>query len=129
MKKLLYSSTQIILLTFSIDNKQSFENIEKKWKLEIMKYCPKIPIILIATKIDLRKTNPNEKYISKVQGQQLSDKIGALEYIECSSLTNHNVKDIFEESIRTILYKDGTHPDFPNQKINKNDDIIFTFEN
>ena len=44
----------MILVCFSIDNKDSFENVRSKWVSEVRHYCPQAPIIVVGCKSDLR---------------------------------------------------------------------------
>lgn len=53
---------------FSIDNPESFRNIENKWKEEVCKSRPDVPVILIACKADLRdKQHPIEGALVETQ--------------------------------------------------------------
>lgn len=46
--------TSCFLLCFSVDSPESLENIPGKWKAEMKHFSPKVPIILVANKTDLR---------------------------------------------------------------------------
>ena len=48
----------IFLVCFSVISRTSLQNVKGKWFPEIRHYCPDAPIILVATKTDLRD---NEK--------------------------------------------------------------------
>ncbi|KAJ5079673.1 hypothetical protein M0811_03982 [Anaeramoeba ignava] len=98
----------IFALCFSIISPESFENVTNKWIIQVKSSFPKIPVILIGTKIDLR-TDPTQ--ISQLESQgffpfdfnsglQLAKQIGAFTYIECSSKTQENLTQIFEEIAR-----------------------------
>ena len=41
-------------MCYSVDSKSSLANVKAKWFPEIRHYCPNTPIILVATKTDLR---------------------------------------------------------------------------
>ncbi|KAL9656031.1 hypothetical protein ABK040_007650 [Willaertia magna] len=94
MRQSPYLNTDIFLLCFSIGNYQSFLNISERWIPELQHHCPNTPIILCGTKVDLREnkkmfytlTKNNQVPVSKEEGEALAKKIGAIAYIETSSL-------------------------------------------
>jgi hypothetical protein len=42
--------------------------------------------------------------ISYQQGMQMATEIGAVKYVECSALTQKNLKLVFDEAIRAVLF-------------------------
>ncbi|KAJ5080681.1 gtp-binding protein rho4 [Anaeramoeba ignava] len=113
LRPLSYPNANIILICFAIDNHFSYENVVTKWAGEVRHYCSNAPVILVGTKTDLR-TDPlaqeemkknNASFITPQMGQDLAKKINATKYLECSAKTRHNLKEIFEEAIRTITSK------------------------
>ncbi len=45
----------------------------------------------------------NRKPVTTTDGVKMQQEIGAVKYVECSSLTQMNVKLIFDEAVRTVL--------------------------
>ena len=54
LRSLAYPDTDVIVMCFSADNPASLENIVHKWTPEVLRLCPKVPVILVANKIDVR---------------------------------------------------------------------------
>ncbi|KAH8824560.1 ras-like protein family, member Ab [Flagelloscypha sp. PMI_526] len=99
-RPLSYPNTHIILLTFSVDDQASLENIEQLWYPEIRYFLPDVPVILIGCKKDLRNDEHAEKHrhqpVSFDEGLAVALKIGAGQFFECSAKTGDGVAEIFE---------------------------------
>merc|ERR1712232_144796 len=67
-----YPQTDVFLVCFSIVNPNSYDNIKAKWIPEIRHHCPNTPIVLIATKSDLRD---DSKAIQRLEERNRSIKI------------------------------------------------------
>lgn len=118
-KKLYYSNASLIIICFSIDNHESFDDVEKKWLVEIQRYNfsinpeNRVPIILIGLKTDLRDDpitiselkSKHLKPITKSEARKKADKIGAHTYLECSSRTNEGVQSAFADICKLILLR------------------------
>ena len=70
-----------------------------------------MPIILVGTKLDLRE-DPNtaealrQKKMEPVSYEQaltVAKEIKAQKYLECSALTQRNLKSVFDEAIRCAM--------------------------
>uniref|UniRef100_T1JJW0 Ras-like GTP-binding protein RhoL n=1 Tax=Strigamia maritima TaxID=126957 RepID=T1JJW0_STRMM len=102
LRPLSYPQTDVFILCYSVDNKTSFSNIASKWCPEVRHYCPKVPIVLVATKNDLRKERPF-KCVTTYEGKRLCAKIRAAKYVECSAKTRHGLEEVFREAARSVL--------------------------
>lgn len=111
LRPLCYPNTDVFLLCFSVINPTSFRNISERWIPEIRQYAPEAPFILIGTESDLRTsikilidlTRHNRGPISSAEARELALEIGAIRYIECSSLTQLNLKEVFDAAILAAL--------------------------
>ena len=54
LRPLTYPATDVFLLCFDISSRSSFLNVREYWVPELRRYMPKTPILLVATKTDLR---------------------------------------------------------------------------
>jgi len=115
LRPLSYANANVFLICFSVVNPTSFENVTSKWYPEVQHFCPNIPIILVGTKYDLRS---DEKTLSKLkesnmgpitfeQGEDLAKKLKAVKFIECSAFTGHNLKLVFDEAVKAVLFGKG----------------------
>ncbi len=104
------------MLCYSVDSKDSLENVESKWVGEIADNCPGVKLVLVALKCDLREADaeeddaneeaaPREKkpMISYDQGLEVARRIHALRYLECSAMRNRGVNEAFTEASRVAL--------------------------
>lgn len=88
-------------------NPSSFHNVTKKWVPDIRAHNPSSPIILVGTQSDLlldvnvliNLDKSNVKPIPSSRARSMADKIRATDYIECSSLTQKNLKEAFDSAI------------------------------
>ncbi|XP_071483187.1 rho-related GTP-binding protein RhoA-B-like [Diadema setosum] len=111
LRPLSYPDTDVILMCFAIDNPDSLENIPEKWTPEVKHFCPNVPVILVGNKKDLRNDEATRIELQRTkqspvthdEGQQMSDKIGAFKYMECSAKVNDGVREVFEMATRAAL--------------------------
>lgn len=82
-----------------------------QWYPEIDHHAPGVPIILVGTKLDLRddeatKESLRQKKMAPIQYEQavmVAKEIKAQKYLECSALTQRNLKSVFDEAIRYVF--------------------------
>ncbi|PAA48348.1 hypothetical protein BOX15_Mlig009552g1 [Macrostomum lignano] len=68
---------------------------------------PKTPFILVGTQCDLRNDQTVQEKLAKnkqrciapEQGEKLARELKAVKYVECSALTQKNLKAVFDEAI------------------------------
>jgi len=107
------------MLCFSVDSKDSLENVESKWVGEIAENCQGVKLVLVALKCDLREQNTDDEagaeegreggnrekkeMINYNQGLEVARRINALRYLECSAMRNRGVNEAFTEAARVAL--------------------------
>lgn len=112
-----YPNTNIFILCFSIVDPDSYSNILSKWIPELNRYAPRVPIILVGTKLDLRNdpstldqlAEKNQRPITQSQGEYLARICSAKAYLECSSMLNVNIRNVFEQAIETHISFEQRH--------------------
>ena len=124
LRPLVYPNTDVFLLCFSVVLPSSFHNIREKWIPEIRKSTQKnkkkiksknqkddIPIVLVGTQSDLRNdaqtlvelAQYKETPVSEADARKLVQNMGFDDYIESSSLTQKNLKEVFDSAIMAGL--------------------------
>lgn len=81
-----------------------------QWYPEIEHHAPNVPIILVGTKLDLRDDRATAdglrarkmEPVSYEQALSVAKEIRAHKYLECSALTQRNLKSVFDEAIRYV---------------------------
>ena len=87
------------------------DHVKEKWVPELRHHNPDTPIILVGTKIDLRQDEDtleelfkNHKTpLSHEDGNSLAAQVGAIAYLECSSLTQKGLFDVFFQATNAAL--------------------------
>ena len=75
-----------------------------------------MPIILVGTKIDLKQDRAVEaslrakhmEFIEFDKGIETAKEIGAYKYVECSALTQRNLKTVFDTAIKCVVSREQT---------------------
>ncbi|KAH0631480.1 hypothetical protein JD844_005819 [Phrynosoma platyrhinos] len=120
LRQVCYPKAEIFLLCFSVVAPTSFQNVADKWYPEVRRHCPSTPVLLVGTQSDLRQdvkvlialARRREKPVAPSAARALSLKLGMVGYLECSALTQHNLKEVFDTAIAAGL----RHADHPGPK-------------
>lgn len=119
LRPLSYPDSDVILICFAVDSPDSLDNVQEKWISEVLHFCNGIPIILVGCKMDLRNdpkkieelARTSQRPVSPEEGRAIADKIGAIQYCECSAKTQEGVQEVFEAATRAALAtKDSRRP-------------------
>ena len=115
-RSLMFMFSEITVLCYSIDSRESFEKISYQWwpELESSQAKLKKPFMLVGLKKDLRSTNqdPMNKKSEHVQvtnkeGKALAKSIGAMSFVECSAVTKEGVFEVFDAAINKQYEESG----------------------
>ena len=98
LRPLSYPDTDCFVVTFSIDDDRTLENVRHKWYPEITHFGPTTPFIIVGTKLDLRndtkyRAEHSLKFVTYDQGKALAKELGAAAYVECSALNCVGIKE------------------------------------
>ncbi|KAI8146804.1 protein RHO3 [Fennellomyces sp. T-0311] len=108
LRSLSYADSHAVIICFSVDSRDSLENIPNRWMNEIVEYCPDAKILLVALKCDLRDNEEllARKNINPVlyeEGLEVARSINAVRYLECSAKHNRGVRECFDQAARVSL--------------------------
>jgi len=102
----------IFLLVFRVDRPSTLDSIVSKWYPTIRKNCPNSKYILVGSQIDRRddpeavkkcENDYHRPMVTKEEGKRIACNLKAYGYLECSSLRNQGINEVFEEAVRVIL--------------------------
>uniref|UniRef100_A0A2I2ZWZ2 Cell division cycle 42 n=1 Tax=Gorilla gorilla gorilla TaxID=9595 RepID=A0A2I2ZWZ2_GORGO len=100
-----YPQTDVFLVYFSVVSPSLH------FHLKIGCHCPKTPLLLVGTQIDL-KDDPStieklaknkQKPITPETAEKLAHDLKTVKYVECSALTKKGLKNVFDEAILAAL--------------------------
>ena len=110
LRPLEYPQTDVFILCFSVENRmrRDFKNLVSYWFKELNHFCPNVPIILVATKTDLREDENRTNTITTEEGRKMAEKVRAMYYMETSSLQQHGLTELFQRVI-DVGYEHQAH--------------------
>ena len=108
-----YHSSEVLVLCFSVCDRESFQSVAHSWLPEIQRHTKrKRPLLLVGTQIDLRSSSSSsssssscsaQDEVSTEEGGNLAKIIGADCYIECSARSQEGLQQIFEHVVFSAL--------------------------
>uniref|UniRef100_A0A6B2LJ19 Uncharacterized protein n=1 Tax=Arcella intermedia TaxID=1963864 RepID=A0A6B2LJ19_9EUKA len=106
LRPLSYPNTDVFLVCFSVSSQSAFANAQNKWWPEITHFCETAVVLLVGTKQDLRsdpKALQENQFVTTQEAKELSQKMGAYGYMECSALTREGLEEVFHTAIKSCL--------------------------
>ncbi|MFW9886668.1 MAG: GTP-binding protein [Candidatus Thorarchaeota archaeon] len=108
LRRRYYEGCSGLLLTYSVVNRESFDNASK-WLVEAHGFMGKLPpLIIIGNKIDLRASHPSEDTVTYEEGQAFTKRFGEKMntpsiFIETSALTGENIDQAFKSLTEMMI--------------------------
>ncbi|MHA1960985.1 MAG: MbeD/MobD family mobilization/exclusion protein [Candidatus Thorarchaeota archaeon] len=108
LRKRYYDGASGIILTYSVVDRESFDNASK-WLVEAHGFMGEIPpLIIVANKVDLRSSHPLEESVTPDEGEAFAKRIGErlntqAIFIETSAVTGENIDDAFATLTRMMI--------------------------
>ncbi|CAI2354357.1 unnamed protein product [Caenorhabditis sp. 36 PRJEB53466] len=97
LRPLCYAEADVFVIVYSVVDLRSFEDATHRWYPEITKKNQGTKLILVGTQVD-RRWQVRGGTVTTLRGKALAERIGA-EFFECSALTQHNLKQMFDAAI------------------------------
>ncbi|PAA81309.1 hypothetical protein BOX15_Mlig000443g3, partial [Macrostomum lignano] len=110
LRPLGYKDTNVFLLCYSVDNRDSYQNVKAKWVPELRHFggFSHSPVVLVATKTDTRDDQVGGEAvkdpISTAEGEKLAKEINADRFVECSAKKSKNLDAVFTEAVRAHFH-------------------------
>ncbi|XP_060077823.1 rho-related protein racA-like [Ylistrum balloti] len=101
LRPLLYINGDVFLVCFSVENRETLENVTIKWIPGIRRYRPHAPIVLVGCQIDLRYKSVSD-LVSYDEASKFATDLG-LCYVETSALTKQGLSDVFDTAARVVV--------------------------
>nr|XP_054924651.1 ras-like GTP-binding protein rhoA isoform X2 [Dermacentor andersoni] len=106
-----YAEADVVLICFSVRDIFSGSEVPTRWATEVRHFNPNVPVLLVATQMDLREDPVTVQELAQIkcrpssvaEGLQLAQKIQAAHYVECSALDLASVRKVFESVLHTCL--------------------------
>ncbi|GMT09502.1 hypothetical protein PFISCL1PPCAC_799 [Pristionchus fissidentatus] len=99
LRPLSYTDANVFILVYSIVDPSSLTSIARNWLPEISKVAPDTPLIIVGTKSDQAGWGGHSDCsVPAEHGRRVAASIGA-DFFECSSLTQQNLKQVFDCAI------------------------------
>ena len=101
-----YERADVVMFLFAIDRVCSLKEVICDRIPYLRKHFPEKPILLVATKGDLRNENYCRCELFPVSsGAALAQLIGAVKYVACSAKLYQGVQEVFQEAISASFLK------------------------
>ncbi|XP_040065926.1 ras-like GTP-binding protein rhoA isoform X1 [Ixodes scapularis] len=111
LRPLAYPQASAVLVCFALDDRDSLINVEQKWVPEVRRRLPRVPIVLVGNKRDLREhrapsyqLNPcRGPLITTLQGKMIAEHIRASAYVECSAIMQQGLDQVLEAAVTAAI--------------------------
>lgn len=103
LRPLCYQRASAVVVCFAVNSPTSCDNVQLKWMPEVRHYCVDVPVVLVATKTDLRHGRDAQRSLTTDDGSELARQLRVDAYAECSSKTGDGVANVFQTAAREAL--------------------------
>jgi len=113
-----YPNTDVFLIVHAVGAGNAAESV-RRWRDELRRLAPRVPLILVGSKKDLLGDANYLKSLASrgiepmtaERGRKLAAELGLQDYRDCSALTQEGLKDVFETAVRWAQFKVEPDPE------------------
>ncbi|VDO05365.1 unnamed protein product [Rodentolepis nana] len=117
IRQLAYPGARVILLCYAVDSPTSLSNVVHTWSVEVKKFCPQVPVLIVGCKSDLRGSMSfRGKLVNPKEAVEIQRQIGARIQIECSAKTLSNVHTVFQLAAEYVLQGEDLHDNHSSKR-------------
>jgi GTPase SAR1 family protein len=96
-RKSVYANTNVVLICFSLEIKDSFKNVSDKWIPEVKENCKNVPIILVGTYTELENIQVD------TEGPDMKNLLINYEYYRCMlNKESESIEKIFVKAYQAV---------------------------
>ncbi|KAJ2817149.1 GTP-binding protein Rho1 [Coemansia furcata] len=106
-----YPEADVVVICFSVDSRDSLENVWEKWVPEARRHAPGAKLVLAGLKIDLRTDSETLEHMRRVchaepltfeQGVRVAKALSA-PYVECSAKRGLGVRHVLDTAVSLVV--------------------------
>jgi len=101
LKSVTYANADVILFTFNQYDITSYESLKTKWYYEVIKYCPRVPTLLIGVQSRIPKDKHNAIPLEKTA--DLARDLNVVNYYTTTTEDEENIKQIFSDATNAAV--------------------------
>ena len=97
-----YDSANVVMLCYSVNNRNSFNRVRHELIPEIKKSHSSVPLVIVACKTDLRRDENAAGFVSTNEGEREAERLG-VRFVETSALDGIGVQEVFDTAVLAAL--------------------------
>lgn len=105
-RKEIIKNCDVAIICYSLMDRKTLKSVKKFWIHEIRSSAPNIPLVLAGTKLDIYSTTAEDHKPIDYEAKIVAKKLGFEDSLECSALTQENLKAIFDCAILSCVRLD-----------------------
>ena len=121
LRNSIYQNADVVIIAFRLHKSSKLHHVRDKWHAEVRKHCPRVPIILVGTNMDIRehlshdnnliddlhtnRRHTKDEVVDYKSGLAMAKEIGAIKYLESSARLRVGFEDLYNEICKAVIYR------------------------